>query len=61
MTEEISKNYNGNAVAKNIVFNLLGYGAPLVVAVVIIPPLIKGLGEERFGYFKFGLGYYWLF
>lgn len=36
-------------VAKNTFFNLLGYGIPLIVAVALIPPLIKGLGEEKFG------------
>ena len=30
-------------------YNLIGYSFPLLVAVILIPPLIKGLGEERFG------------
>jgi O-antigen/teichoic acid export membrane protein len=68
-TKDVSSLYSGRAVAKNTIYNLLGYGVPLVVAVVLIPPLIKGLGEERFGilnlvwvvigyfsFFDFGIG-----
>ncbi|MDD8018877.1 MAG: flippase [Bacteroidota bacterium] len=68
-SKDVSSLYSGRAVAKNTVYNLLGYGIPLVVAVVLIPPLIKGLGEERFGilnlawvvigyfsFFDFGIG-----
>lgn len=61
--------YSGKSVAKNTIYNLLGYGLPLLFAIVLIPPLIKGLGEERFGilslvwivigyfsFFDFGIG-----
>ena len=48
-SEDLSKIYSGSRVAKNTIYNLLGYGLPLIIAVVLIPPLIKGLGEERFG------------
>ena len=41
--------YSGKSVAKNTFYNLLGYGIPLIFALILIPPLIKGLGEERFG------------
>ena len=40
---------SGKTVAKNTIYNLIGYGFPLLVAIIFIPPLIKGLGEERFG------------
>ena len=40
---------SGKTVAKNTIYNLIGYGFPLLVAILLIPPLIKGLGEERFG------------
>lgn len=40
---------SGRIVAKNTLYNLLGYGLPLMVAVLLIPLLIEGLGEERFG------------
>lgn len=68
-SEDLSKIYSGSRVAKNTIYNLLGYGLPLIIAVVLIPPLIKGLGEERFGilnlawivigyfsFFDFGIG-----
>src|SRR6266571_7806317 len=39
----------GRLLARNTVWNLLGSGAPLLVAVFSIPILIQGLGKERFG------------
>jgi len=61
--------YSGSLIAKNTVFNILGYGIPLIFALAIIPLLIKGLGEEKFGilsltwvvigyfsFFDFGIG-----
>ncbi len=68
-SEDLNKIYKGSIVAKNTFYNLIGYGIPLIVAVVLIPSLIKGLGEERFGilnlvwivigyfsFFDFGIG-----
>jgi len=51
---ETAKNHNehltsGRLLARNTVWNLLGSGAPMVVAVFCIPILIRGLGKERFG------------
>jgi O-antigen/teichoic acid export membrane protein len=56
-------------IAKNTLYNLLGYGIPLIFAIVLIPPLVNGLGDERFGilnlawivvgyfsFFDFGIG-----
>ena len=40
---------SGRLLARNTVWNLLGSGAPMIVAVVCIPILIRGLGKERFG------------
>ena len=67
--EEFSINYSGRSIARNTIYNLLGYTIPLLFALVIIPPLIKGLGAERFGilniawmvigyfsFFDFGIG-----
>lgn len=67
--EKINIIYNGRSIAKNTIYNLLGYGIPLVFAFFFIPPLIKGLGVERFGilnlvwtvigyfsFFDFGIG-----
>lgn len=36
-------------LAKNTVFNFAGYGAPLIVAAISIPFIIKGIGTDRFG------------
>jgi len=49
---------------RNIVWNLLGHGAPLVVAFLAIPPLIDGLGTQRFGVLVLAwmvVGYFTLF
>lgn len=39
----------GRILARNTILNLIGYGTPLLVALIAIPMLIKGLGAERFG------------
>jgi len=41
--------YTARLLARNTVFNLMGYILPMAVALVAIPYLIKGLGIERFG------------
>lgn len=71
MEESENKNiiYSGSLIAKNTIYNLLGYGVPIVIALVTIPFLIKGLGTEKFGilnlawvvigyfsFFDFGIG-----
>lgn len=48
-TENSNIVYSVNLIAKNTVYNLFGYGIPLLFAIALIPPLISGLGEERFG------------
>ncbi len=40
---------SGRLLARNAVWNLIGNGAPMIVAVVCIPILIRGLGKDRFG------------
>jgi O-antigen/teichoic acid export membrane protein len=40
---------SGRLLARNTVWNLLGGGAPMIVAVFCIPILIRGLGTDRFG------------
>jgi O-antigen/teichoic acid export membrane protein len=40
---------SGRLLARNTVWNLIGSGAPLIVAVFSIPILIHGLGKDRFG------------
>ena len=39
----------GYAVARNTIFNLLGFGLPLLVGLVSIPIAARFLGESRFG------------
>jgi O-antigen/teichoic acid export membrane protein len=39
---------SGRLLARNTLWNLLGNVAPMIVAVVCIPILIRGLGKERF-------------
>lgn len=39
----------GGLLARNVIWNLLGTGAPLLVAIPIVPILIRSMGTERFG------------
>src|ERR1700732_1001665 len=53
--------FDGRLLAKNSLWNLVGWGAPLLVALAGIPLLIKGLGIERFGVLTLiwmGIGYF---
>ena len=38
-----------NTIARNTLYNLIGYGIPLVFAFLFIPSLIANLGDERYG------------
>ncbi len=38
-----------SGIFKNSVYNLLGYLLPIVFAIVFIPIIIRGLGDEKFG------------
>jgi O-antigen/teichoic acid export membrane protein len=40
---------SGGLLARNTIWNLVGNGAPLIVALFSIPILIHGLGKDRFG------------
>jgi O-antigen/teichoic acid export membrane protein len=54
----------GRTLVRNIIWNLFGHGAPLLVALLAIPLLIKGLGTERFGVLVLAwmvVGYFTLF
>ncbi len=47
--------------ARNTLYSVVGLGLPLVVAVLCIPPVLAGLGPERFGLLALGwtlLGYF---
>ena len=49
MEEDNTMRYNKTLLAKNTLYNLIGYGFPLILAVILIPPLVHNLGDERFG------------
>src|SRR5215469_1190173 len=54
----------GRLLAGNTLWNLLGQLSPMAVAVVTIPPLVKGLGVARFGVLSLAwvvIGYFSLF
>jgi len=40
---------SGRLLARNALWNLVGNGSPILVAVFCIPVLIRGLGTDRFG------------
>src|ERR671925_513241 len=40
---------SGRLLARNTLWNLSGYAAPMLVAVFCIPVLISRLGKDRFG------------
>ncbi len=55
---------DGKLLARNTVLNLFGQCSPLLVAIFAIPPLIKGLGTDRFGVLTLAwiiVGYFSLF
>jgi O-antigen/teichoic acid export membrane protein len=40
---------SGRLLARNTIWNLIGQLVPLLVGMVAIPPLVRGLGIDRFG------------
>ena len=55
---------SSRVLASNTVWNLIGQGSPLLVALFAIPLLIKGLGIDRFGVLTLAwmvIGYFSLF
>lgn len=40
---------SGRLLARNTILNLIGQGAPILIAIFAIPLLIKGLGTDKFG------------
>lgn len=63
-TENNERLRSGRLLAQNVLWNLLGGTAPLLVAVFAIPLLVQGLGTERFGVLTLAwvvIGYFSLF
>jgi O-antigen/teichoic acid export membrane protein len=55
---------HSRVLAKNVVYNWVGMLLPIVVAMIAIPLLVKGLGNERFGVLALSwvvLGYFGVF
>lgn len=64
MAQTQRKLTGGGLLARNVLWNLLGTGAPLLVAIVTIPFLIAHLGTARFGVLTLAwmvVGYFSLF
>ena len=56
--------YAGRLLARNVIWNLVGMGMPLLIAIVAIPILLQGIGTERFGVLVIAwafVGYFSLF
>lgn len=64
MSDKQANLTSGRRLARNVVWNLLGTGVPLLVAIVAIPILIESLGTARFGVLTLAwmvVGYFSLF
>lgn len=56
--------FPGTLLARNVIYNLLGQGLPVLVAIIAIPFIVRGLGTERFGVLTLAwmvVGYFSLF
>lgn len=61
---DVAARTGGRLLARNSALNLVGWLLPMAAALVTVPLLIRGLGEERFGILTVGwvvLGYFGLF
>src|SRR5260370_42274186 len=47
--QQTSRLTSGRLLVRNVIWNLIGNCAPMIVAVFSIPILIRSLGKERFG------------
>jgi O-antigen/teichoic acid export membrane protein len=64
MSEQHKDLASGRRLARNVIWNFLGTGAPLLVGIVAIPVLVNSLGTERFGVLALAwmvVGYFSLF
>ncbi len=59
-----SENISSRLLARNSIYNVLGQASPLLVALLVLPFIVRGLGSERFGIFSLAwviLGYFGVF
>jgi O-antigen/teichoic acid export membrane protein len=64
MSDQPGAVVDGRRLTRNVIWNFLGTGAPLLVGIVCIPILIDALGTERFGVLALAwmiVGYFSLF
>lgn len=64
MSDKQAHLFGDRRLSRNVVWNLLGTGAPMLVALVAIPVLVEGLGTARFGVLTLAwmvVGYFSLF
>ncbi|MEN6317435.1 MAG: flippase [Syntrophaceae bacterium] len=64
MSKGLQNILSGRLLARNVIWDLVGATAPLLVGLVAIPLLIAGMGKERFGLLTIiwmGVGYFSLF
>src|SRR5579862_1531054 len=55
---------SGELLARNTIWNLVGYATPLLVAVLVIPFLIRDLGTAKYGVLTIAwgiVGYFGIF
>jgi len=64
MSDQHSEPVSNRRLTRNVLWNLVGTGAPLLVGIVAIPILIDGLGTDKFGLLTIAwmiVGYFSLF
>lgn len=64
MIDSLKRMTGGRILARNVLWNLIGMGAPMLVGIMTIPYLIRSLGTDRFGVLTLAwslIGYFSLF
>ncbi len=64
MATDVKSLTSGPLLARSATLNFLGMAAPMLIALMVVPSLIKGMGQERFGLLAIvwiGIGYFTLF
>ena len=64
MSDQRHEPVSNRRLSRNVLWNLVGTGSPLLVGIVAIPILLEGLGTEKFGLLTIAwmiVGYFSLF